>query len=181
MGYSIIFETKIVKLDDGRIIHFNRSGCNNDDAGRRKDEFTAKIYANEEDFIKYASKFMKESEPYKVSGEFDLKIGNRFCSMYDYGEHLIRMCRRALTVGKFLEDYRFTCREWKGIEVIELEEKELNCDEAEQFFREVRGSYRYRVINDYTYTLNDKVIDLITNQKDICRTQFEIIKRRKIV
>ena len=39
MSYSIIFETKIVKLSDGRIIHFDRSGCNNDNVGRNKNEF----------------------------------------------------------------------------------------------------------------------------------------------
>ena len=34
MGYPMIFGTKIVNLSDGRVIHFDRSGCNNDDEGR---------------------------------------------------------------------------------------------------------------------------------------------------
>lgn len=38
MGYSIIFQTKIVKLSDGRILHLDRSGCNNDTEGRRPDD-----------------------------------------------------------------------------------------------------------------------------------------------
>ena len=44
MGYPIIFQTKIVRLDDNRIIHFDRSGCNNDTAGREKNIFTAQMY-----------------------------------------------------------------------------------------------------------------------------------------
>ena len=64
MSYSIVFETKIVKLSDGRIIHFNRQGCNNDDAGRKKDDFTAKIYT-EKEFVSNAEKYIKENRPYK--------------------------------------------------------------------------------------------------------------------
>ncbi len=64
MGYSIIFETYIVKLPDGRIIHFDRSGCNNDNMGRKQNEFTGKIY-NVDDFIKYAEKFKVGSKPKK--------------------------------------------------------------------------------------------------------------------
>lgn len=44
MGYPIIFKTKIVNLSDGRILHLNRSGCNNDTEGRRNDEWNGKIY-----------------------------------------------------------------------------------------------------------------------------------------
>lgn len=40
MGYSIIFQTKIVKLSDGRILHLDRRGCNNDTEGRRPDDWT---------------------------------------------------------------------------------------------------------------------------------------------
>ena len=38
MSYSIIFETKICKLDNGDIIHFSRQGCNNDTEGRTRDD-----------------------------------------------------------------------------------------------------------------------------------------------
>ena len=44
MSYSIIFETKIIKLSDGRLLHLNLSGCNNDDAGRSRDDWNGKIY-----------------------------------------------------------------------------------------------------------------------------------------
>lgn len=31
MSYPIIFQTKVVKINDNEIIHFNRTGCNNED------------------------------------------------------------------------------------------------------------------------------------------------------
>ena len=101
MSYSIIFETKIVKLSDGRIIHFDLSGCNNDNSGRDRHEFHAKIYTVE-DFIKYAEHFKENSKPHKESDGFDLKIGSRYATMYDYGEHLLRMLKRAETYADFL-------------------------------------------------------------------------------
>lgn len=99
MGYTIIFKTKIINLSDGRIMHLDLSGCNNDDHGRRNDDWFAKIY-NKEDFIKYAEGFKIGSKPIKELGEmegFDLKIGSRYCTYYDYGMHLLRMMKRAVS------------------------------------------------------------------------------------
>ena len=171
MSYSIIFETKFVKLPDGRIIHFDRSGCNNDDAGRCKDEFRAKIYQNEEELTAYAQGFMKDSKPYKESKEFELKIGSRICSMYDYGAHLLRMYKRALSVEDFNAKHPtdFWCREYIGAEIYEPEKKTLNATEAKAFFDnyfsgKMNGvkSIRYRNIYETYYRLDQKVIDLIT-------------------
>ncbi len=98
MSYSIVFETKVVRLPDGRVIHFDRSGCNNDNEGRQKDDFRAEIYT-EEKFIEKANRFKQNSKPYKAGeGSWDLKIGNRFATYYDYGEHLLRMLKRALSL-----------------------------------------------------------------------------------
>lgn len=95
MGYSIIFQTKIVKLSDGRILHLDRRGCNNDTEGRRPDDWTGKIYTPEA-FVAYAENFKQGSKPAKESDGFDLKIGSRYCTCYDYGEHLLRMLKRAV-------------------------------------------------------------------------------------
>lgn len=96
MSYSIIFETIIVKLADGRIMHLDRSGCNNDNAGRTRDDFTAKIYT-EEEFLAKANGYKENRLPYSKGGDFDLKIIGRNASLYDYGEHLLRMYRRAMS------------------------------------------------------------------------------------
>lgn len=43
MSYSIIFDTKFIKLQDGRLLHLDRSGCNNDTAGRSLSDYTGKM------------------------------------------------------------------------------------------------------------------------------------------
>lgn len=100
MGYSIIFETKICKLNNGDIIHFNLSGCNNDDFGRRRDEFQGEYYTAEE----WENK-IREFESVKRHDNFDLKIGSRYVNWIDYGKHLRRMTKRAKT----LEEYKKEC------------------------------------------------------------------------
>ena len=103
MGYSMIFETKIVTLSDGRLIHFDRSGCNNDDAGRRQDEFTGKVYT-EDEFRKRIESFKNSAKPYKDSTphEWELKIYGRMGTMHDYGTHLERMWKRAEPYDEFI-------------------------------------------------------------------------------
>ena len=106
MGYNIIFKTKIVNLSDGRILHLDLSGCNNDTEGRDNDNWKGKVYTKE-DFVKYAEEFKINSKPSKESEGFDLKIGSRYCTYYDYGTHLLRMMKRAVSFDelKRSEDY----------------------------------------------------------------------------
>ena len=75
MSYSIIFETKIVKLSDGRLLHLDLSGCNNDNVGRSRDDWKGKIFTKD-DFIQYAENFMTGSKPSKESDGWDLKEAN---------------------------------------------------------------------------------------------------------
>ena len=42
MSYPIIFETKIVKITDNRILHLSLSGCSRDNSGRTRGEFKIK-------------------------------------------------------------------------------------------------------------------------------------------
>lgn len=97
MSYTIIFETKIVKLPDGEILHLSLSGCNNDVEGRTRDDFKAKIYSSESDFTQEIEKWEKTESDYEG---FDLKIGSRFCKWRDYGKHLRNMLRRAITIDE---------------------------------------------------------------------------------
>ena len=46
MIYTRVYETKILKLADGRIIHFSLQGRNNDNIGTNRNTFTAKIWKN---------------------------------------------------------------------------------------------------------------------------------------
>lgn len=133
MSYSIIFETKIVKLSDGRIIHFDRSGCNNDNAGRRKDDFTAKIYTVDE-FVQKAENYKKNSKPYKEADCMDLKIGSRYATMYDYGEHLLRMLNRAKTYTEFINSLCFRVEHLTGIQLHKPEERFMTVAEFDKEF-----------------------------------------------
>lgn len=103
MSYTIIFETKIVKLADGRFLHLSLQGCNNDDAGRTRDDFHGKIYT-EKDFKVYIENLKKHSKPMKESEYFDLKIGSRYVTQYDYAEHLERMMKRATTWDELIAE-----------------------------------------------------------------------------
>lgn len=148
MSYSIVFETKIVILSDGRILHFDRRGCNNDDAGRSKDDFTAKIYTKKE-FFESIEEYKSYSHPYNKSepGDWDLKIGSRYATSYDYGEHLQRMYKRALPYSEFIQKYHFYCTVCTGIQMREPEEKLLSVTEFEAEYYELlnrtgRMSYR---------------------------------------
>ena len=116
MGYPMIFETKIVNLSDGRLIHFNRSGCNNDNEGRRQNDWSAKVYTQDE-FKDYVDKFKTGSRPYKDSlpHEWELKIYGRMATPYDYGEHLERMQKRAMDYTDFVSEFDMKIKRTRGI------------------------------------------------------------------
>ena len=89
MGYSIIFQTKIVKLSDGRILHLDRSGCNNDTEGRRPDDWTGKIYTPEA-FVAYAENFKQGSKPAKESDGNALKASSPSLTILHSKHSLVR-------------------------------------------------------------------------------------------
>ena len=101
MGYTVIFKTKIINLSDGRVLHLDLSGCSNDTKGRKPDDWDGKIYSKDE-FKKYAEECMVGSRPSKESDSFDLKIGSRYCTCYDYGTHLLRMMKRAVSLNELM-------------------------------------------------------------------------------
>lgn len=112
MSYSIVFETRIVRLDDGSIIHFDLSGCNNDNSGRNRGDFTGKLYTAEE--------WEQEIRRWEsAEGAADsLKIGGRWRSWADYGKHLRLMTKRADTFDKFIKERYFVGYAFDGITYI---------------------------------------------------------------
>lgn len=120
MSYPIIFQTKVVKINDNEIIHFNRTGCNNDDEGRVANVYEAKIRTIE-DFKRMAERFIINSKPYKETGVFDLKVGSKWCSFYDYGMYLLRALKRADNLETFKNNYAFRATVIKGIEATDID------------------------------------------------------------
>lgn len=176
MSYPIIFETKIIKLSDGRIIHFDRSGCNNDTAGRKKDEFRADIYTMDE-FMNKIEKLKKNSKPIKESDphDWELKIGSRYATLYDYGEHLLRMFKRAFSYKELINSKRFVVKHITGIELIEPEYKIMSLEEFDKIYFDLLYGGKgltYRRMIDYPNVLNEsKIVDLIDKKQHL---EFEI-------
>lgn len=159
MSYSIIFETKIVKLLDGRLLHLNLSGCNNDTSGRSRDDWNGKVYT-EDAFIEYAEGFMKDNKSAKESGGFDLKIGSRYCTMYDYGKYLLRMMKRAVTLEKLNHSGKYVSfNRIDSVTVFEEgKEIEMTMEEFDSYYYEkiYNGGISYRI--NYTLLKNEKDI-----------------------
>lgn len=138
MGYPIIFKTKIVKLEDGRLIHFDLSGCNNDNEGRRPDDWHGRVFT-ESEFHDYAESFKKNSKPYKESDGFTMKIGSRYCTEYDYGEHLLRMKKKAITWKELCSKYSVSVSLVESVEVykgLSIKPLIMTPDEFEEYLRE---------------------------------------------
>lgn len=172
MSYTIVFETKILKLNDGRIMHFSRTGCNNDDFGRKKNEFKANVYGSENDFIKYVETFKGNTDEYVV-----LKIGNKFGTLDDYYKHLVRMLKRGKTEDQFVKEFNFEASYVDSIDVIKPEKVTLTPEEFnDKFYTHLRQGLTYH-INKVRYSFDDmdKIIDAMNNGKDVW---FEIRRKK---
>lgn len=155
MSYSIIFKTKIVKLSDGRLLHLSLSGCNNDYSGRTCDDWQGKIYTRD-DFIKYAEGFMQDGKSAKETGEWDLKIGSRYCTMYDYGKHLLRMMNRAVTLDELQAQKCVLFNRFDNVTVYENDKETKMTMEEFETYRS--GHYTYKFRYNYTNLKNEKDI-----------------------
>lgn len=170
MSYTIIFETKIVLLSDGRILHLDRSGCNNDDAGRDLWDFRGKIYTPE-DFTAWANSFKEGSSPYKRGGAFDMKIGSRDASNYDYGEHLLRMLKRAKPYAEFIQERPVQVAYCASIKLMQPEQKILSLKEFNEVFYQLLRSgkpFRYhRMMCQPNIANEQEVIRLLEEDKPL--------------
>ena len=171
MSHSIIFETKIVNLKDGRILHLDRSGCNNDNSGRSRDEFTGKIYTRE-DFIKYAEHFINDD-----TNSYELQIVSKWSTYKDYGNHLLRMLKRAKTWDDYKAERIMRATEFKGVHLLKPFEGDVSAEEFDKkyfdwMYSETGISY-YTITKDY-YN-EDEFVSLFDNGKED-RLSFYISK-----
>ena len=142
MSYTIIFDTKFIKLQDGRLLHLDRSGCNNDTAGRDLSDYTGKIYT-EYELKKHVESFMGLEK----SDDWQLKILGRGATYYDYGSHLLRMAKRAMTYDEFKNERYFSANKYDGVEILGSERKVLSGKEFSDKFYDLMDSnqgVRYR-------------------------------------
>lgn len=166
MGYPIIFKTKIVNLSDGRILHLNRSGCNNDTEGRRNDEWNGKIYTKEE-FAEMVDHFMDDSKPMKESESFDLKIRSRYCTFCDYAQHLLRMQKKATSFKELIGNKEpVTFERYDGVVTYINDEpvKMTMCEFKEYVQTHLFQTHRYRYEMTPLLTEKDVVNALDKNE-----------------
>lgn len=167
MGYPIIFKTKIIQLSDGRLLHLALSGCNNDTEGRHDDDWSGTIYTQEA-FVKKAESFKTGSKPAKEFEGFDLKIGRRFCTYYDYGEHLLRMMKRAIPFNQMLQEYKYVSFQiidgaivYENGDIKEMSMEEFHTYTCKKMYE---GGCRYKMLYTRLKSEND-IIKAIENRK----------------
>lgn len=171
MSYPIVFQTKVVKINDNEIIHFNKIGCNNDTAGRVANVYEAKIRTIE-DFKRMAEGFIINSKPYKETGIFDLKVGSKWCSFYDYGMYLLRALKRADNLETFKNNYAFRATVIKGVEVTDIDNgihkvfSIIEYPNIFDMFYELRSDNRVFEGIDFGKASCRKVVDYIYDIKD---------------
>lgn len=164
MSYPIVFQTKIVKINDNEIIQFNRIGCNNDTANRVANIYEARIRTIE-DFKRMAEEFMVNSKPYKETGILDLKVGSKWCSFYDYGMYLLRALKRADDLETFKNNYAFKATVIKGVEI-------TNVDNS---IHKVFSIIEYPNIFDELLWSNNRVFEGIDLSNAVCRKSVDYI------
>lgn len=120
MGYPVIRETHIVRLDDGRYLLLQLAGCNNDDSGRRRDEFAAKVMSSDA-----LEEMISGYENTPESGTFDLRIGSRYVSFAKYGQYLRKAFRRAVSWNEFLKSRTCIARIVEGVSISRMDGQDV--------------------------------------------------------
>ena len=64
----------------------------------------------------------------------ELKIGSRYATMYDYGEHLLRMLKRAKPYAEFIKSLCFYVNHLTGIQLHKPEERFMTVSEFDKEF-----------------------------------------------
>ena len=181
MSYPVIFETKILKLSNDKIIHFYRQGGNNDREGREKHTFKAELYTTN-DFLMMVDKYQKNSKPFKEVQQnyFDLKIQGKSATMFDYGSHLKRMLKRGLNYDDFMQSYFIDILSYDGIELVTPYHQIMSYEEFDQKYNELlkNEKFSYRLIVSCQKFENEKQLeDIIQNNP---RLEFKLFKRAKV-
>lgn len=173
MSHTIIYQTKVIKLEDGRLIHLTRQGCNNDTAGREKGVFDGKLYTREA-FEKFISDIEKGE---KGNPDATIQIGSRWCNLKDYATHLRRMLKRAVTWEELQikASNKFTHAPYAENPVSAIarfpEDKEYtrydltNKDSYKEFYKLLdkyfyKAGFSYSVTYDSIYEI-DKIIEVL--------------------
>ena len=103
------------------------------DVADRYNKALREIYTVDE-FIKKTEDYKKNSKPSKDTKCMELKIGSRYATMYDYGEHLIRMLKRAKPYTEFIKSFCFRVEHLTGIQLYKPEKRFMTVEEFDRAF-----------------------------------------------
>lgn len=167
MRYEIVFATIIVEKN-GKIYHFNRSGCDNDDFGRKADDFTLKIYDNKE-------LALKDIQRFKNCFDENLKLNGKFVSYDYYYNYLKKKIEKPLSYEKFKSDYCNSYSQLKSIKCLNND-----CEYNPQEF----NSVYYDLIKQYNgikvmYNYQDLDFEDLTGIEDLSSVKIYIKKYRR--
>lgn len=143
MSYEIIFKTVIVEKEN-KIYHFSRSGCNNDDQGRKDDEFILKVYENKESALNDILWF-------KGCTEYELKLNSKFVNYDYYYNYLKKKIEKPLSYDQFNKNY-YTCFQ-------KLEN--ILCINNNTYYDNFNNEIYYNLLKEF------KNIRLLYNYKDV--------------
>lgn len=171
MSYGIIFEDKIIKLDNGMLLQVERFGCNNDDSGRTKDDFTGKLWKYE-DYIEEATKHINNKDTYS---DFYCCIGNknRPKTEAEYGMHLLYILKRAKTYDDFIKKNRLYAHVMRGWYVTkDNETKYYPVNEIENIWYKLEVPYSIRYDRE-RYDNIEQIINGIKNKEPLTITCYK--------
>ena len=165
MSYEIVFKTVVVENND-KIYHFFRSGCNNDDAGRKDEDFTVKVYKNKELALNDIEK------RFKGCYEEDLKLNGKFVNYDYYYKYLKKKIEKPLSFEKFKKDYYYSL---SLLESITCKNNGINytANEFNKIWRDLQKEYGRITIS---YNFKDLQLEELTPNMESVRIY---IKKRK--
>ena len=104
---------------------------------------------------------MKDSQPSKECNGFDLKIRSKYVTWYDYGAHLLRMMKRAITFEEMKNSNKYVSfNRLDDVTVFENgQETKMSMNEFNKIFYKklYAGGLRYRL----NYTLLQTEEDVV--------------------
>ena len=156
MSYSIIFKSYVVE-HNGKIYHFLRQGCNNDDSGRRDDEFSVDVYNNKEQAL-------KDIERFKGNTEDTLKINSKYTTYDNYYNYLKKKIEKPMSFVQFRQDYFYSFKSIDGIYCWD-NQTIYSVDEYNKNWRDLYNKYGTLTKK---YLFKDITIDELTsNMKNV--------------
>lgn len=170
MSYEIVFKTLAVERND-KIYLFSRIGCNNDDMGRKDDDFIVEIYDSKELALKDIEK------RFKGCYEAELKLNGKFVNYDYYYNYLKKKIDKPLSIETFDRDYNYYFKELVDITCF-TNGKSYTPEEYNKVWRDLL--YQYNKLSS-RYNFKEIGFDDLVNTYNGQSNIGIYIRKRKVV